>query len=117
MNMPFSKFREVNDLVMLSGEVPLDEEGRVPEGIVAQTDLVMKRISSTLAQSGLGLSEIVSVTAYLTDKSDFELFNSTYKNYFSAPLPVRTTICCELFIDAKVELTVVAARSLSASQA
>lgn len=117
MNMPFSKFREVNDLVMLSGEVPLDEEGRIPEGIVAQTDLVMKRISSTLAQSGLGLSEIVSVTAYLTDKNDFELFNSTYKNYFSAPLPVRTTVCCELFIDAKVELTVVAARSLSASQA
>ncbi len=36
-------------MLYLSGEVPFADDGTIPEGIEAQTDLVLARISRTLA--------------------------------------------------------------------
>lgn len=109
-NLPFSKVREQQGLVFLSGEVPMDEQGHIPTGIVAQTELTLRKLSITLAAQGLGLADVISVTVYLTNREDFAEFNRVYAEHFSAPLPVRTTVCAQLVIDARVELTVIAAR-------
>lgn len=109
-NLPFSKTRQVSDTLYLSGELGFAEDGTLPEGIEAQTRNCLNRIKQTLATEGLTLSHVVSCTCYLTDKADFALFNQVYAEFFSAPLPVRTTVESGLMIDAKVEITVIAAR-------
>jgi enamine deaminase RidA (YjgF/YER057c/UK114 family) len=108
-NLPFSKARIANGLVFLSGELPLEADGSIPEGIAAQTHLVLKRIAATLGEAGLTLGDVVSVTVYLTDKADFAGFNQAYREHFQDPLPVRTTVCCDLVLSARLEISVVAA--------
>ncbi|MFC1397960.1 RidA family protein [Acinetobacter lactucae] len=108
MQPPFSKALESNGFIFLSGEVPIDKEGKIPEGIEAQTALVMNKIKTTLLQYNAEIENILSVTVYLTDKSDFDKFNHIYENYFSLPYPVRTTVICELVVDVKLEITVIA---------
>ncbi len=107
--LPFSKFRVANGFVFLSGELPLEADGSIPEGIEAQTHLTLKRIAATLAESGLTLNDVVSTTVYLTDKADFAGFNAAYRGHFADPLPVRTTVCADLVLPARLEVTVVAA--------
>ncbi|WP_343597983.1 RidA family protein [Acinetobacter sp.] len=108
MKLPFSKAIENNGFLFLSGEVPIDAEGQIPEGIMAQTQQVFENISQTLARHGAQLADVVSVTVYLTDKTDFVAFNEAYKAHFVEPYPVRTTVIADLVIDAKVEITVIA---------
>ncbi|WP_343650782.1 RidA family protein [Herbaspirillum sp.] len=107
-SLPFSKLRIVNGLAFLSGEVPLTSEGTIPEGISAQTQLVIERIAHTLGEAGLKLTNVVSATVYLTDKNDFSEFNEVYRNFFSAPYPARTTLVADLVLPAKIEIAVVA---------
>ena len=70
-SLPFSKTRRVGELVFLSGELPLVPDGAMPEGIEAQTALALERIAATLQSEGLGLNDVVSVTAYLVNAADF----------------------------------------------
>ncbi|MDN4589789.1 RidA family protein [Xenophilus aerolatus] len=110
--LPFSKTRRVGELVFLSGELPLVPDGAMPEGIEAQTALTLERIAATLQSEGLGLNDVVSVTAYLVNAADFAGFNRVYAEHFAEPRPVRTTVRADLMLPgALLELTVVASRS------
>ena len=51
--LPFSKVRHAGSLVFLAGELPLSENGSIPDGIGPQTDLTLRRIAATLAGEGL----------------------------------------------------------------
>ena len=95
-------------MLYLSGELPFDEAGKIPEGITAQTDLTLNRIAATLAAEGLGLDDIISCTVYLADRADFQAFNEAYARHFADPRPVRTTVEARLMIEAKVEITAIA---------
>ena len=108
MNLPFSKTRRVGSTLYLSGEIGFDADGTVPAGIEAQTRNIFERLKATLDAEGMSLANVVSATCYLTDTSDFAEFNRVYAEYFSDPLPVRTTVQSGLMIDAKVEITVIA---------
>jgi 2-iminobutanoate/2-iminopropanoate deaminase len=106
---PFSLVRRAGGLVFLSGEVPVADNGWIPEGIAAQTDLTLQLIAETLAGEGLSLADVVSCTVYLADKADFAEFNQAYRKHFHDPLPVRTTVEAKLMADVRIEITVVAA--------
>jgi 2-iminobutanoate/2-iminopropanoate deaminase len=106
---PFSLVRRAGGLVFLSGEVPVADDGTIPQGIAAQTDLTLKLIAETLTAEGLSLADVVSCTVHLADKADFAEYNEAYRKHFSNPLPVRTTVEAKLIADVKIEITVVAA--------
>ncbi len=110
MTLPLSKLRRAGDTVYLSGELGFAADGSLPEGIAAQTEQTLKNIAATLAGEGLSLSDVVSATVYLTDRADFAAFNEVYRRHFAEPFPVRTTVEAPLMIDAKIEITVIAAR-------
>ncbi|XVN16318.1 RidA family protein [Pseudomonas corrugata] len=106
-NLPFSKVRHSQGLVFLSGELPFNEDG-FPAGIEAQTRLTLMRIAQTLEAESLSLDDVVSVTVYLTERSNFAEFNRIYASFFTANLPVRATVCAGLVVDALVEISVIA---------
>lgn len=108
--LPFSKLRTAQGLVFLSGELPLLDDGSVPEGIAAQTERVLSRIGATLASAGLTLADVVQVAVHLADPADFAAFNAAYRTHFSEPFPVRTTVVAGLLVPgARLEITVTAA--------
>ncbi len=110
-SLPFSKLRVANGFVFLSGEMPFAADGSIPEGITAQTTLVLQRIAATLGTQGLGLDDVVQVAVHLVDGADFAAFNAAYRQHFQDPLPVRTTVVAQLLAPgARLEVTVTAAQ-------
>lgn len=79
-----------------------------PAGIADQTRATLGNISAVLAESGLGLSDIVKVTVHLKNlKEDFRTFDKAYRDIMSDPLPARTTVGSDLN-DILVEIDVIA---------
>lgn len=109
---PYSPVRRAAGLLFLSGEVAFDDDGAVPEGIAAQTRLVMERIERTLKAEGVSLAHIVSATVHLTNAADFAGFNEEYARILEAPFPARTTVCASLVDDVLVEISVIATEAL-----
>jgi len=105
---PYSSLRRAAGLLFLSGEVAFDDEGSVPEGVAAQTRLVLARIEKTLEKEGLSLRNIVSATIHLAKAEDFVTFNEEYSKVLSSPFPARTTVVAELVDDVLVEISVIA---------
>jgi enamine deaminase RidA (YjgF/YER057c/UK114 family) len=53
-----------------AGQVGVDAEGRLGEGITEQARLVWRNIERVLASAEMGIGDIVQLTMYLTDRTD-----------------------------------------------
>ncbi|OPX19714.1 MAG: hypothetical protein BZ151_07795 [Desulfobacca sp. 4484_104] len=90
---PYSQAVEVGDFLFLSGQIPLDPEGKRVQGdIVVQTIQVLENIKAVLGAAGLSLGQVVKTTVYLTDMSDFAEMNRVYAEFFPERAPARTTV-------------------------
>ena len=63
-----------------------------PGDIAAQTRAVIANIGAILAAVGAGLGDIVQITTYLTDMTDFDRYNQVYGQHFDETGPARTTV-------------------------
>lgn len=113
---PFSHATEVDGWVFVTGQMPTypgSPQTAVPEGIEAQTRLVMENLRQVLAGLGMSLRDVVRCGAYLTRfEQDYETFNRLYRGYFdSGRLPARTCIgVTTLARGARVEVDFIARR-------
>lgn len=83
----FSQVVKTDDIMILTGQV---SDGA---NIAEQTEAVLKKIDSLLNKAGARKSDIISATVYLTDMSEFELFNSAWEKWVDKDnLPARTTV-------------------------
>jgi 2-iminobutanoate/2-iminopropanoate deaminase len=105
----------VGDTLYMSGSIGSDPAtGQLAKGgFEPELRQVMTNAQAVLKAAGMDLPDVVSVTAYLADMSDFARFNEVYREYFKAdPLPTRSTVAVkELARGARVELTMTAIRS------
>ena len=112
---PLSPAIMVGDTLYLSGSIGSDPgTGQlVKGGFEPELRQIMSNVQLLLKAAGMDLSDVVSVTAYLGDMSDFARFNEIYREYFKAePLPTRSTVAVkELARGARLELTMTAVRS------
>ena len=107
---PFSPAVRAGDFIYVSGQVPANAEGEiVAGGIEAQTRQVMTNIKNILAAGGATMDHVVKSTVHLANLDDFQAFNAVYKEFFTAPFPVRTTVGSALLGGILVEIDVVAA--------
>ena len=110
---PYSHLVEANGFVFTAGLSPHDPATRaIPDGIQAQTDLVITNLETALRAVGLTLADVVKTTVHLSDLANFGAFNEVYRKRFPEPFPVRTTVGSQLagFL---VEIDAVAARPAS----
>jgi 2-iminobutanoate/2-iminopropanoate deaminase len=90
---PFSKAVRVGDVLYLSGVIGRASDGKVPEGIEAQTKAAMDDIGATLKTAGLGYGNIFHCTVFLSDMKTWPAFNKVYVAYFPAgQLPARSAL-------------------------
>ncbi|MFC4242507.1 RidA family protein [Gryllotalpicola reticulitermitis] len=105
---PYSQGIEANGFLYTAGFGPQDPEtGVVPQTIAEQTRQVLRNVGAVLAERGLTLDDCVKTTVHLADLSDFAEFNDAYREFFSEPYPVRTTVGSQL-ANILVEIDVVA---------
>jgi 2-iminobutanoate/2-iminopropanoate deaminase len=109
---PFSPYRSVNGIVFVSGQIGVaPQSGKlVTSSFADEVKQTMTNIQAILQQANLQFSDVVTVTVYLKDISQFAAFNQVYVQYFQAPLPARTCVAVkDLVKNANVEITVTAA--------
>ena len=61
-------------LVFVSGQVGIDADGVLADGIAAQTERAIANVNAVLAEAGLSSSDLVKLTIYLTDPANAEGF-------------------------------------------
>ena len=87
---PYSQGFVVGDLVITSGQLPVDPAtGTMPEGIAAQAEWSCKNVGAILEAAGSGLDKVVKTTCFLANMSDFAAFNEVYAKYFTSK-PARS---------------------------
>lgn len=90
---PFSKAVRVGDILYLSGVIGRTADGRVPDGIEAQTRAAMDDIGATLKLAGLGYGDVFHCTVFLSDMKTWPAFNKVYVGYFKpGELPARSAL-------------------------
>ena len=89
--LPFSNAVRVGDVLYLSGQIGIGPNGRLPEGIEAQTRQVMENIGAILRSAGRGWDDVFHCTAMLENMADWPAFNRVYVTYFTpGRLPARS---------------------------
>lgn len=89
---PYSQGFVVGDLVITSGQLPVDPAtGTMPEGIAAQAEWSCKNVGTILEAAGSGLDKVVKTTCFLANMSDFAAFNEVYAKYFTSK-PARSCV-------------------------
>ncbi|MFL6538547.1 MAG: RidA family protein [Chthoniobacterales bacterium] len=123
----FPHAKRVGNLLFLSGigprvrgskEIPgatLDAAGGVlAHDIEVQCRAVFDNVRLVLEDAGASWNDIVDVTVFLTNMTDFPVYNRVYAEYFAGPgkpNPTRTTVAVTaLPTPIAVELKVIAAR-------
>jgi len=91
---PYSQAVSANGFVFCSGQVALDPgTGELVGGSIAdETRQALKNLSTVLDAAGSSLTNVVKVTAYLTDMGDFAEFNDAYEEFFGGEPPARATV-------------------------
>jgi 2-iminobutanoate/2-iminopropanoate deaminase len=108
---PYSQAIKANGFVFASGQVAIDPATQqvIVGDVAAQTDRVLKNVSSILKAAGTGLEKVVRSTVFLKNMSDFAAMNEVYGRYFSAAPPARSTVeAARLPKDVLVEIDVIA---------
>ena len=107
---PYSQGIRAGNLVVVSGQVPLNpESGAVPEGIAAQTEQSLKNVKAILDAAACTMDDVVEVMVFLKDMNDFADMNGVYKGFFNAPYPARAAVeVARLPKDVLVEIKVTA---------
>ena len=96
---PYNQAVLAGGFVFVAGFGPRDPQSReiIGDDITTQTKLVLRHIETVLASHGLGLSDLVQVTAYLQNPArDKKEFNNAYAEIMPKPFPARATVGAEL---------------------
>ena len=90
---PYSQAIVHGDIVFTSGQIPINPaSGSVEaEGIVDQTEQVMKNLGEVLNAAGSSYEKAIKTTCFLADISDFAAFNEVYAKYFTEK-PARSCV-------------------------
>jgi 2-iminobutanoate/2-iminopropanoate deaminase len=111
--LPYSPAILVGDTLYLSGNLGRDPAtaALVRGGIEAETRQALANIREALRTAGMDFTDVVSVTAYITNFDDFAKFNAVYREYFPNDPPARATVqVAALNVGARVELQMIAAK-------
>lgn len=97
-NMPksnghYAQCIEHNGLLYLSGQLPINPTDRsIPDGIEAQTDLVLSNLERILVAAGSDKKQVLQVRVYISDINLWDQVNERYASFFEEHKPVRCII-------------------------
>ncbi|MGE9297201.1 MAG: RidA family protein [Puniceicoccales bacterium] len=88
---PYSQAIRHNDLLFVSGQLPLDPATGdiVGEDSASQIDQCLKNIRAIAEAAGSATAKVVKTTVLVTNLTDFPSVNEVYGRHFAAPFPAR----------------------------
>ena len=110
---PYSQAVLAGNTLYCSGQIAIDPAtGQLIEGnVTKQTHLCLKNIKNVLKVSKMGITNIVKVSCFLKEMSDFAEFNKVYEEYFADNKPARSCVAVkDLPKGALIEIEVIAVK-------
>jgi len=90
---PYSQAVVVNGIIYTSGQIGMDETGKVvADDVVNQAHQVLKNLFYVLEEAGAHFNDVIKTTIFLADMDDFEKVNEVYAHYFGHHKPARSTV-------------------------
>jgi reactive intermediate/imine deaminase len=89
----YSQAVRAGNTLYLSGQIGLDPKtGLLVEGIDKQIDRVFVNLKAVVEAAGASLADVVKLSVYLTDLTNFARVNEVMARYFSQPYPARAVV-------------------------
>jgi 2-iminobutanoate/2-iminopropanoate deaminase len=97
-------------LLFVSGQVPENSDGNVPEGFEAQCEQAWRNVIAVLNSAGLGVEHLVKINTFLTDKSQVAPNRAIRRKMLAGNEPASTVMIAET-VDGKwlLEIEAIAA--------
>lgn len=91
---PYSQAVKSGGFLFVSGQVALNPStgDLMNSSIEEQAEQVIKNLSAICEAANTNLSNIVKLTIYITDMSDFSIVNNAMESHFESPYPARATV-------------------------
>tara|TARA_B110000008_G_scaffold214128_1_gene213315 strand:+ start:80 stop:466 length:387 start_codon:yes stop_codon:yes gene_type:complete len=91
---PYSQAVKSGGFLFVSGQVALNPStgDLMNSSIKEQAEQVIKNLSAICEAANTNLSNIVKLTIYITDMSDFSIVNNAMESHFESPYPARATV-------------------------
>jgi 2-iminobutanoate/2-iminopropanoate deaminase len=110
--MPFSEGYVAGNTLYVAGQQGPDSNGKVNgSDITLQTTNAIAAIERVVKKAGFQMTDITSVTVYVTDLNDVPKMNDVYKKLMPDPKPARATVqVAGLIGGAKIEISAIAVK-------
>jgi len=91
---PYSQAIKVDNLIFVSGQIPIDKEAKhiVGTDIATQTRQCLNNLRAILEATGATLSHVAKTTVYLKSLEHFKEMNAAYKEFFPMDPPARACV-------------------------
>lgn len=92
-NGHYSPCIEHNGTLYISGQLPVDPATKqIPDGIKAQTILVLEKIDLILNEAGSSREHVIQMRIYISDIALWDKVNEAYTQFFGDHKPVRCVV-------------------------
>ena len=110
--VPFSEGYVAGNTLYVAGQQGPDAQGKVTgTDITLQTTNTIAAIEKIVKKAGFQMTDITSVTVYITDLNDVPKMNEVYKKLMPDPKPARATVqVAGLIGGAKIEISAIAVK-------
>ena len=111
---PYSQGIETENLIFLSGQIPLDPKSmQLVEGQENQIRQVFKNIDALCKETGLSLNHVVKLNVSLQDLALFQSVNEIMKEIFVEPYPARAALqVARLPLDSSIEVEAILSKTI-----
>ena len=82
-------------LLLISGQVPENADGSVPDGFEAQCEQAWHNVIAVLASAGLGLQHLVKINTFLTDRTQVAANRAIRNKMLAGHEPALTVVIAE----------------------
>jgi enamine deaminase RidA (YjgF/YER057c/UK114 family) len=107
------RLSDFDELVFISGQIPVGTDGAVPDTFAEQCRLVWRNVEAQLRAAGLGLADIVKVTTFLADRAHAQENSAIRQEVLAGLTPALTIIIAGIYDPAwRLEIEVVAAKGM-----
>ena len=109
--MPFSGGFIAGNTLYVAGQQGRDSAGKLTGDIGSETTSTIAAIKKVVDAAGFKMSDIVSVTVFVTSLDDVPKMNEVYKALMPDPKPARATVqVAGLIGGAKIEISAIAVK-------
>ena len=102
------------ETLFISGQLGLNLDGSLPDDPQLEADKAWENVIECVKEAGMGVEDIVKITAFLTDEGDYPYFANSRSKFLGDARPASTAILVKALVkkEWRFEIEAVAAKKL-----